>query len=186
MKTLPRYFIENVLSYGMIASLLMIVVQAAVYLLDVDQTIFRVGVFNFVYNIVVFSICIYCGTIAYRKKTSTGNLTYGDGVLFCITISFVTIILINVYSIIFHVFIDPDFLSRLIEPQLAAISSNPSIPPMKKMELVEKLQKRASPFYNISFNAVISLGICVIISLITAIFTVRKRPIVLENIEENN
>jgi hypothetical protein len=184
MKTSSRYFIENILSYGMIAGLLVIIVRATVYLFEVNPTNVSFGILNFVYNLIVLSICLYLGTIAWRKKIATGNLTYGKGLLSCIAIGFVAIFLIYVSGIIFHTIIAPDYLENMLEPQLAAITNNPSIPPMQKIQLMEKLQKATSPFYVTSLNALMSFGISVIISLITAIFTVRNRPVVIENPEE--
>ena len=186
MNSLSRYFIKNVLSYGMIASLLIIIVRAAVYLFNVSPTNVSFSLINFMYNLIVVSICLYLGTITYRKKTMSGNLTYGEGLLSCIGIGFVSVFLIYVYDIIFHVFIDPGYLISMFEPQLAAISSNSSIPPMQRLELMEKLEKWASPVFYVSMNALMSFGISIVIALITAIFTVRKRPIVIENFEETN
>ena len=181
MKTLTRYFIESTLSYGMIAGLLIIIVRAAVYLFDIDQTNVSYSVMTFVYNVVVLSLCLYLGTVAFRKKTETGNLTYTKGLLSCVVIGFIAVFLIYVYDVIFHVLIAPGYLAGMLEPQLAAIRNNPAIPLAQKMELVAKMEKLASPFYSSSLNALSSFGISVVISLIMAIFTVRKRPTVSEN-----
>jgi len=181
MKALSRYFFENTLSYGMIAGLLIIIVRAAVYLFDVVQTNVSFGVLNFVYNIIVMSGCLYLGTVAYRKKTETGNLNYGKGLLSCIVISFIAVFLIFIYDLIFHFLIAPDYLGSMLEPQIEAIQDNPAIPTMQKSEMMEKMRKFASPFYNSSLNALMSFGISVIIALITAIFTVRKRPVSIDN-----
>jgi len=180
MKTSSRNFIESVLSYGMIAGMLIIIVRAAVYLFDIDQTNVSFSFVNFAYNIVVLAACLYIGTVTYRKRTTTGNLTYGKGLLTGITISFVTITLIYVYDLIFHFFIAPDYLADIIETQLAPIVNNPSIPPAQKLDIIGKIEKYSSPFYNTSMNALVSFGISVIIALITAIFTVRKRPVIIE------
>ena len=180
MKTLSRYFIENALSFGMIAGLLIIIVRAAVYLFDVDQTNVSYSVLNFVYNIVVLSGCFYLGTVAYRKKTENGNLTYRKGLMSCIIISLIAVFLIYTYDVIFHVFIAPGYLANVLEPQLAAIRNNPAIPPAQQLELMAKMEKYTSPFYSSSINALMSLGISFIIALITAIFTVRKRPVAMD------
>ena len=177
MKIIPRFFAENALSYGMISGLLIIIVRAAVYLFDIDLTNLSYHLSNLTYNIIVLSICLYFGTIAYCGKTMTDNLTYGKGLLLCIAISFVTILIILVYDIIFNIFIAPDYLANIIDPQIEAINNNLSIPLIKKIEIVEKLQKIKSPYYNSSMNALMSFGLSVIISLIVAIFTVRKHPI---------
>jgi len=183
MKTSSRYFIENILSYGIIAGLLIIIVRAAVYLFEIEQTNFVFGTLNLVYNLFVLSICLYLGTVANRKKTATGNLTYGNGLISCIAIGLVAVIMTYFYDIIFHVFIAPDYLKNMLEPQLAAIA-NSSIPSMQKMELMYKLEKWTSPVYNTSINALMSFGMSVVISLIMAIFTVRNRPVIIENPEE--
>jgi len=187
MKTLSRSFIESILSYGIIAGLLIIVARIAVYLLDVDQTNVSYALLNFVYNLIVLSYCLYFGTISYRRKTVTGMLTYGKGLLSCIAISFIAVFLISIYDILFHSIIAPDYFANMIEPQIMAISNSPSIPLAQKMELLAKMEKYTSPFYNVGINALMSLGLSVIISLIIAIFTVRrKRPLVIENKEDAN
>ena len=176
MKTLHLNFINNTLIYGIIAGLLIIIIRATLYLFDIDLTNnISFAVINFMYNIIVLSICLYRGTIVYRKKTVSGKLTYRKGLFVCVTISFVTILLVYVYDIIFYVFITPNYLANMIEPQLSAIANNHSIPYIQKMELMHKLQKFLSPFYNTSMNALMSLGISVFLSLIVAVFTVRKR-----------
>ena len=177
MKILFRFFTKTILSFGMISGLLIIIVRAAVYLFEIDLTNFSYHLSNLTYNIIVLSVCLYFGTIAYRKKTTTNNLTYGKGLLLCISISFVTIFIILVYDIIFSVLIVPDYLSNILDPQIEAVNKNLSIPLIKKIEIVEKLQQIKSPYYNSSMNALMSFGLSVIISLIVAIFTVRKRPI---------
>lgn len=186
MKPLSRYFIEMILSYGMIAGLLIIIVRAAVYLLDVNQANTSFAASNFVYNIIVLSLCLYFGTIAYRKKNNTGNLSYLKGLSFCLVAGFVSIFLIYVYDLIFHIFIAPDYLAKLLEPQMAAISENPAIQPRQKMQIMLQLEKYASPYYVASLNALMSFGLSIIISLIIAVFTVRRRPVVIENTEETS
>jgi len=181
MKTLSRNFVEMILSYGMIAGLLIIIVRAAVYLFDVNQANISFSVLNFVYNIIVLALCLYFGAVAYRKKTMTGNLSYLKGLLFCVIVSFVAMFLIYVYDITFLVFIAPDYLASLFEPQMAAISDNPSIPPGQKMQMMLQMEKFASPYYVSGLNALISFGLSIIISLVVAIFTVRKRPISIDN-----
>ncbi|MDR1115487.1 MAG: DUF4199 domain-containing protein [Tannerella sp.] len=183
MKTSSRFWISNAVSYGMIAALLVIIVRAAVYLLDVSPTNISFGMLNFVYNLIVLSICLYLGAIAWRKKSETGNLSYIQGLLICISISFVTVFFIHVYDLIFYTLIAPDYIANLLEPQLTAISGNPAIPPMQKLQMMEKMQKLSSPFYSTGLNALTSFGISVIVSLILAIFTVRNRPVVIENTE---
>ena len=178
MKTLSRYFFENIISYGMIAGLFIIIVRASVYLFDINQTNVSFGVLNFVYNIVVMSGCLYLGTVAWRKKKTTGNLTYGQGLLSGLIIGFIAILLIFVYDMIFHLYIAPDFLTNMLEPQIAAIRDNPAIPGIQKAELLDKIQKYASPFYGSSMNALVSYGISIVIAMIMAIFTVRKRPVI--------
>jgi hypothetical protein len=179
MKTLSRNLIKIILSYGIITGLLIIIVRAMVYLFDIDLTSnFYYNLINFVYNIVVLSSCLYLGTVAYRKKTSTGNLTYIKGLLPCIAISFVTLFLIFVYDIIFYSFINPEYLSNLLDPQIEAINNNLAIPSLQKTKMEETLQKLKSPYYSSSLNFLTSFGLSVIISLITAIFTVRNRPVV--------
>ena len=170
----------------MIAGLLIIIVRAAVYLFDVSQTNISFALLNFVYNIIVLSLCLYFGTIAYRKKTKTGNLNYLKGLWFCIVAGFVAIFLIYVYDLIFHIFIAPDYFAKIVETQMVAISENPAIQPRQKMQMMLQVEKYASPFYNSSINALMSFGISIIVSMITAVFTVRKRPIVIENAEETD
>ena len=181
MKYLSRAFIENIISYGIIAALLIIIVRAAVYLFDVNQTNVSFSLLNFVYNIVVLFLCLYLGTVAYRKKTVAGNMSYRKGLLICITISLIAIFIIYVYDIVFHFFIAPDYLSNIIKPQIDAIIINPSISSGQKMELMEKMDKYSSPLYSSSMNALMSFGLSIMISMITAIFTVRKRPIIVNN-----
>ena len=185
MKTSSRNFIENIISYGMIAGLLVIIARSAIYLFDIDQTNVSFAAFNFVYNLVVISVCLYFGTIAYRKKTATGNLAYGKGLLMCICISFVAVFLIYTYDIIFYVYIAPDYLANMLEPQVAAIANSP-IPLIQKMELMYKLEKYKSPFYFTGMNALTSTGLSLAVSLIMAIFTVRNRPISNEQLTMDN
>ena len=156
MKSSPRCFIEMILSYGMIAGLLIIIVRASVYLFDVSQTNTSFAILNFVYNIIVLSLCLYFGTVVYRKKTKTGNLNYLKGLWFCIATSFVAIFLIYAYDLIFHIFIAPDYLAKILEPQMAAISENPAIQPGQKMHLMLQMEKYTSPYYGATLNALIS------------------------------
>lgn len=177
MKSFFLRLLINGLLYGIIAGLLIIIVRAAVYLFNVNQTNVSFGVFNFAYNVVVLFLCLYFGTLAYRKKSRGGNLSFGQGLLSCVIISFITIFIIYVYDLIFYYLIVPDYLSNMFEPQIAAVTNNPTIPLIQKAKLIETLDRYKSPLYISSMNALISLGISMVISLITALFTIRKRPV---------
>ncbi len=187
MRTTLQHYTGIVLSYGILAGLLIIIVRAAVYLFNVNpMENISFGIFNFVYNIVVLSICLYYGIVAIRKLNDISNLTYAKGFLTGIAIGIVVVSLMYVYDLIFYILIFPDYLYNMIEPQIAVIANNPSITPIQKAELLSKLQKYESPFYYCSMNALMSLGISFLIALVTAFFTTAKRPVIIENNKENN
>lgn len=178
MKSSIHHLLRNGLPYGIIAGLLIVIVRAAVYLFNVNQTNVSFAVFNFVYNAVVLFLCLYLGTLAYRKKNKDGNLSFGQGLVSCIWIGFITIFIIYAYDLIFYYFIVPDYLSNMFDPQIAAVSNSTAIPAEQKIKLIETLDRYKSPLYMSSINALMSLGISMVISLITALFTIKKRPVI--------
>ncbi len=185
MKPFVHHFLSNGLSYGMIAGLLIVITRAAVYLLEIDQTNMNFGILNFVYNVLVLFLCLYLGTLAYRKKNNGGNLSFRQGFLSCVYIGFTAIVIIYVYDLFFYYLIAPNYLSNMLEPQITAITNNPAILPMQKIKLMETLVRYKSPLYMSSVNALMSLGLLIVISVITALFTVKKRPIASLNDTDN-
>jgi hypothetical protein len=170
--------LANGLPFGIVAGLLIVIVRAAAYLFNVNQANVSFGVLNFVYNIIVLFLCLYLGTLAYRKKIKGETLSFPKGLLSCVYISFIAIFIVYTYDLIFYYLIAPNYLSDMLDPQIAAVTNNPAIMTEQKIEILEKLNRYKSSFYTCSANAFMSLGISIIISVITALFTIRKRPVI--------
>jgi hypothetical protein len=168
---------NNVLSYGTIAGLLIVVARAGVYLLDVNQYNISYNVLNFLYNLVILFLFMYIATIVYRKKYRQGFLTYWQGFLSCMSSGVIVVIIVYAYDLVFNYLIAPDYLSNMIEPQITAIVNSQGIHPAQKVEILKSLSKYSSPIYVSSINAAISIAIAFVISLITSIFTIKRKLI---------
>ncbi|PVW14709.1 DUF4199 domain-containing protein [Marixanthomonas spongiae] len=161
------------LNYGLILSLLVVGLSVIVYVLGLhlEQPWWQ-SVLNFVF----MTLCIVYGLKAFKNE-SGGFLSLGDALKTGLIIALVSGIIGSVFSYIFITFIEPDFISQMLDTtQEKMIEQNPNMTQEQMDMAMGMTEKFMSPWIMFAMGMIASLFFGFIISLIAGLIMKQPRP----------
>lgn len=161
------------LNYGLLLAAISIAFSLILFSSDLHyQQDWKVSVINVVIMIAVLVIGIY-----QFRKANDGFLTLGQALKVGVGIALVGAVIGIVYQMIFINFIEPDFMTKVMEIRKAEmISQNPEMTQEQIDGAVEMMESFSGPGIMVAFALIGSLFFGFIISLISGLILKRSKP----------
>jgi hypothetical protein len=157
---------QVIIKFAIIYGLAMIVLALVSYILDLGEKNIFVSAISMLTSIGI----LYFGFKTRKNEIEGGFLTYGQGVATGLGIVALAALIITLYTYIFHQFIDPDYINRVLEQSRVEMIEK-GVPD----ETIEASMKFTENFKNPLFSAFTTffgtLFMGTVFSLIVAIFT---------------
>ena len=161
-KTSKRSIMIN---YGLLLAFISILISVANYAIgDIYDPHWAINVISVIVMIVVLVL-----GIKKLKDTNEGLLSLGESLKTGIGIALVSVIVFMVYFYVFAKFIEPEFINRTAEVNLAkALEQRPDTP-QEALDMQEKMTKNYFFAFAFGFMAVFNLFIGFVVSLIAGL-----------------
>lgn len=158
---------------GAILGIALVIVSVLFYIVDIQNWI------NTVATVIVFVVGLFYLSKMYRDNEKAGTLTYGQALGFAVVTCVFAAIINTFYSYIFFTFIDPEFITKMLDKMEADMITK-KVPEAQIEQIINQSKKfMTTPFMTIAaFINVVLMG--TIIGLITSAF-VKRDPNPFEN-----
>jgi hypothetical protein len=168
------------LRYGTILGLCSVALSIIFYFLfpfDKETMEPKYGWLQWLLSMVLMGIVLFIATKAWRDEEPVQHLTYGQALKFALAVSVPVILISGIYTFIFFKFIEPEFITKIVEKQYQAMAD-------KGMdeEQIEKsmgmMSFMNSPLFYTIFGGLGAFVQVLIAGLVTSIFTRSPEPAV--------
>jgi uncharacterized membrane protein len=135
----------------------------------------------FLLNLVILIVFIVMGTRTWRDKILNGTISYGRALLVAMLIVAFSTIIGSIYTFVFNMFIDPEYVNKVFEATKSSLYdslSNMGLPDAQieqSIDRIEKQQAEYTPMKSVIQSITYSLIFGFVVSLITSAF-VAKTP----------
>jgi len=172
MEEKQRSILSNGLFYGMITGVAMIIFSLIMFLLD----LYLNKAVSWISYLFLAGGMFY-GTFEYRKKSTTGFMTYGKAFTSCFWIGLFAGIVASVYMFVFAQFIHPGLVQELLDQiRTNMATTNPNMSDEQIEQAVAITAKFMSPAMMTFWGLVVYAVSSAIIGLILAIFLKKEDP----------
>ena len=162
-------FINNALKYGLIISVINIVLTLVYYVLDVEMFSFSFIAFNLTLGIAIIVGVFLVGVKAYRTNGLEGKITFGQAFAQGLTIGVIGYGIVAIFTYIFHAYIAPDYMAAQMDSFIAFMEGM-GAPDEAVDAAVSDFEKNLPPFKQflstLKSGAVMSIIISVIIAAV--------------------
>lgn len=153
---------------GLLLGIVLIFIAVLVYIIGLDPV--KDTWINYI-NYLVMGIVIFFFQKQYRDSINEGFLSYGQAIKIGVTISFISAILLVIYSFIFTTYIEPDFNEQmLLSAEEQMVSNNPELTDAQIDMAIGMARKMTNPMISIPFGILASTFVGLILSLVTGLF----------------
>jgi hypothetical protein len=174
MKANFSVLLKNSLIYGLVLGGIYMIATLLIYVLDFN-------IFGIFYSVAYFLIlglalpiglCIFGANNLRLKHQPEKTITYLDAVLFCFFLIISGMLISNIFSQIFHHFIDKEYLKHMIDKFITMMNSY-NVQQEKIDESVANMEKG----FSVGRQLLTTLISSAILSLIIALFIRKKEKI---------
>jgi hypothetical protein len=172
MENKPNQSKNIMFTYGLYLGVATILISVVYYVLGMT---YENDWKKSVISIAVSAIILFLGIKKY-KESNDGFLSVGQSIKTGLGISLVAAIISVIYTIIFVMFIEPEFVNNLVEiTRQKTYEDNPELTEEQVDSAMEIVRKMSSPGMLSAFILIISLFFGFVISLITG-FILKNEP----------
>lgn len=135
--------IKSTMTYGAILGAIIVVYSFIIFILKIMPVGILLPIILFIISITIYFTGLYVFTKKTRDTQLGGYMTFGQGVMIGILISFFAAIISSFYTYIQNQFIDPDYMPRVFEAQKNWLVSfmNGKVPDEKIDELIARVDE---------------------------------------------
>ncbi len=168
--------LQHTMTYGAILGAVSIIFAVILYIVGYMPVNFKRILLVSLIGIIIMVYFVVAGTKSYRDKLLGGYITYGQALVTGLLIIVFGTILSSFYSLIFNLFIDPEYTNRLMEASKEWTynwMNNMGAPDAQieeTMERIEKQQAESTPLRSFFQSLYSSVIFGTILSLITSAF----------------
>ncbi len=113
---------KNSVNYGIILGFIFIIYSVILYILNIMPISF-IAIGILLINIVILIVGVVIGIKQIRDKTLDGSINFGYALLSGLIIIIIASIFNSIYSYIFNVYIDPEYLNKVLEANKEWVSN---------------------------------------------------------------
>jgi len=154
------------LTYGLILGFVSVIIQVIIYAMGKQyEKHTYVGIGSFLIMVVFISYGIF-----QFKKQNGGYLSFGEGLKTGIAIALIAGLISIIYSYVFMNFIEPDFMSNMMQIQQdKMMQMNPNMTDEQMNTAMTMAKKFSTPWVMMAFGLLYSAFIGFIISLVATL-----------------
>lgn len=173
--------LQFTMTYGAILGIVSIIFSIILYIAGYIPYNFKRMALTAVIGIGIMIVFLVMGSKAYRDKVLEGTISYGKALVLGMMIVVFATILSGFYSLIFNLFIDPEYADKVFEATKSWMYdylNNMGVPDAsieQSMDRIEKQQAAYTPMKAFFQSVFYSFIVGFVLSLITSAF-VKKNP----------
>ena len=173
---------KHSLNYGILFGLLLIIYSVVLYMFNIIPVGIKLSLLLLVVNLAIYFFALWFFTKSYRNDILGGYVDYGKAFLFGVLIVAFSSILLAIYNYIFHAFIDPDYIQRVVDATqewTEEFMSSKGLPQAQIDSTIEKIGSKSSvtPLKSALQGILGGVIFGTIISLITSAIVKKKKEL---------
>ncbi len=156
--------------YGIVLAIYSIIVLVLLYVFNVDQENWVVGVLNALVSITIFVLAI-----KKFKQNNNGFLSIKEALKVGLAVAVISGVIAAIYSYIHYSFVYPEFAEMKYDEAVLQMAEQ-NMPESQQSQALEMTKMFISPWFFATMTLVSSLFFGFIISLITGLIMKNKNP----------